>query len=361
MADSKVVEEFVDNSAPSGMDAAAADVIAQIEAEFAAEDLQALPDPAPEQAGTEDQTQEPAEVEAAGEGDQVAEVPAPEETDRGLERLVAREVELRTKEKAFEEREARVKSVEAENAQLREQLGKLPTDLIEDLRIRPLEAIEQAGHDPDHVVRLILAAKMVREGRPVPPELKQALREAEYDQKFKAQQRELHEMKQQRAMMEFVSKVEREAQEYVSQMQKASGELKGISKDAPTVAKVATANPQRVYSEIMDEISRDARARAQEPNAQLITYDEAARRVEKRWAEMATLLGASPGSNASTTAGDTKSTSPANGASTKNKAPATPKPLTQTKPKTQNELEEEAIQAGMAEFKRAELAKRPRA
>lgn len=341
-----VVEEFVDNSAGDPTDALAADVISQIETEYADAALEALPDGEAEVVAEEtaEPTQEVSTEEATEEG----------ETDRGLERLVAREVALREAETSLKAREAKATELEKENASLKEQLSTVPTNFIDELRFRPMEALEAAGHDPDHVVRLILAAKMQKDGKPVPSELRNAIRDADYDYKLKTQERKLADIEQQRASATFVAKVESDAREYVT---------KGISKDAPTVVQVAKANPDRVFNEILDEIGRDARSRAQEPGAQLIPFDEAARRVEKRWAEMKSLFGASSEKEASTSAGEKKSTSPAPGASTKqNTAPrgTTPptKPLIKAKPKTQEELEKEGIDVAMAEYKRVEQAKR---
>lgn len=349
--DVEVVE--VDNSAPVDTLGPSDDLLAEIASEYnpdgdadagvvASEDNVAAPEMAAtdsDESGTgrsEEESAEPA-AESAGA----------DENDRGIERLVAREVELRQKEEAFKAREAKVTELEKENAALKAKVDSFPADFIEEMRLRPMEALEQQEIDPDHVVRLVLAAKMQKEGKPVPAELRQAIKEAEYDYKFRQQERELQQMKQQRAALEFASKVETDARQYVT---------KGISKDAPTVAQVAKANPERVYSEILDEISRDAAARAREPGAQLITFDEAARRVEKRWAEMRSLL--SPGTEASTIAGETKSTQPAPGASKTKPTPKAVKPLTKPTPKTEDELLKQAVAEAEQEYRRVELAKK---
>lgn len=342
-----VEEVVIDNSSPAP-ETVPDDLIAQISAEYNpdGDTTEAAADVAPAvdaETGTE-------EVQAQSEGEPAESESDDKEADRGIERLVAREVELRQKEEAFRAREAKVVELEKQNAELKAKVDAFPADFIEEMRFRPTEALEAAGHDPDHVVRLILAAKMQKEGKPVPPELRQAIRDAEYDYKFQKQERELQQMKHQRAALEFAAKVESDARQYVT---------KGISKDAPTVAQVAKANPDRVFSEILDEISRDAAARAREPGAQLISFDEASRRVEKRWSEFKSLL--NPGTEASTTAGETKSTKPAPGASkpTTPKAATPPsKPLTAPKPKTEDELLKLAIAEAEAEHKRATQVKR---
>lgn len=331
----QVEEVVVDNSAPI-IDGVPDDLIAQISAEFDGES------PSPEAEATAPPAEADAPVEEVTEEAPSEEAP---EADRGIERLVAREVELRQKEESFRAREAKVAELEKENVELKAKVDAFPSDFIEEMRFRPMEALEAAGHDPDHVVRLVLAAKMAKEGKQVPKELRDAIKEAEYDYKFRQQERELQQMKQQRAALEFATKVETDARQYVT---------KGISKDAPTVAQVAKANPDRVFSEILDEIGRDAQARAREPGAQLISFDEAARRVEKRWSDMRSLL-VSPENKASTTVAETKSTKPS-GAS----KPTTPpnKPLTKPVPKSEKDLLDAAIAEAIAEAKRMDQVKR---
>jgi len=343
----RVTEEFVDNSPEADP---AADVIAQIAAEFEAE-------AGAEDAGTAKAAADaPEGTEASAEDAEATETVATEPTeespaeDAGLERLVAREVALREKEAEFKAREAKFTEIEKENAALKEQVAKIPTDFIEEMRVRPWEALEAAGHDPDQVIRLCLAAKMTKEGKPLPAELSRAIKDAEAEYKQTSLEKRQAAFEQRVAAEAFAKKVESDALAYVK---------KGISKDAPTVASVAKANSERVYSEILDEVGRDAHARRGEPGAQLISFDEAARRVEKRWAEMKALFGSEA---ASTTVDEKKSTPSTTEASKKQttpKAAAAPKvPLTKPKAKTQKELEDEAVEAGLQEFKRAELARK---
>jgi hypothetical protein len=346
-------EVIVDNSAGvEETDALMESVIADVEQEFLDEDLAAMPDEAPEVDASE-QSEEP----AADEGEQPAEDAAPdEEADRGTERLVKREVELRLKEDALKAREAKLDATEQENAQLKQKLAdveaRIPTDFLDSLRANPWEALEGVGYDPEHIVRVVLAQKLQKQGKEVPKELREEIRAAEYDYKFKKQEQQLSQIEQQRHAAAFVAKVETEARQYIHAMTALKPEF---SKDAPTVAKVAKADPERVYAEIMDEIGRDANARSREPGAQLISYAEAARRVEKRWGAMKKLLSDNP-DNASTPADETKARSQQPGASTKQKPVA--KPLTPAKPKTQEELEIEGIEAALADYKRVEMAKR---
>lgn len=350
-----VVEEYVDNSAGEATDALMADVIAQVQAEWTEDGSEATPEevaaaPEGEEAPATEET--PAEEETGG-----AEETA-EETDRGTERLVQREVELRLKEEGLKTREAKLQSVEQENTQLRTQLAelqaKIPNDFFESLRSAPTETLRQQGYDPDHLVRVVLAEKLMKQGKEVPKELRDEIRAAEYEYKQKQLDQKHADLEQRIAATRFAEKVEGEARQYI----KAMSELKPeFSKDAPTVARVAKADPERVFAEIMDEINRDANARRREPGAQLISYAEAARRVEKRFGEMQRLFTGDPKANG-TIAAETKSTSAATGASSKTKTAV--KPLVKPRAKTNEELEKEGLEAALAEYKRVELAGRPK-
>lgn len=354
----KATEEFVDNSAVEPTDALMDDLIAEVESEYESEDLDALPDgetgeaqPAAEGEETpaEDEATEPATEDEPGEG---------EADDRSVARLVQREVELRAREEKVKGAEERATHLETENAQLKQQLedvsARIPEDFFDKLRANAWDTLEQNGVDPEHIVKVVLAQKLMKQNKDVPKELREAIRDAEVDYKFKSLEREKTQMRQQQAAQEFYSKVEREARQYINAMSELKTEF---SKDAPTVAKVAKANPERVFAEIMDEIGRDANAKKRVPNATLISYAEASRRVEKRWADDAKLFGsAAAPSEASTTAAETKERAQQTGASTTVKKPV--KPLTAPKAKTWAELEQEGLDAGLAEYKRAELARK---
>jgi hypothetical protein len=340
--------QYEDASAET--DAAAADVIAQIAEEWASDPADTADDGEATEGSSGEDGADP-EGDDTADAESTAEEPAAEE--RGIERLVAREVEVRAKEEALKAREARLSEVEAENATLRQQLSALPQDFIGDLGYQPYEAIQAAGHDPDHVIRLMLAKKFEKDGKPVPAELRNALDKANSSLETRRLRDEIREFKQQQAVAAFVAQVEAGARDYVS---------KGLSKDVPLVAKAAKANPDRVHREILDEIARDAQGRAgKDPNAALLTYEAAAARVEKRWAEMTSLFGESPA--ASTTAPETKSTQgaqkPQTPSTTKTKAAVAPtKPLMKSPPKTQEELEKQAIDEAMQEYRRLESAKK---
>lgn len=356
----KPQEVLVDNGpGVEETDALMADVIAEVESEWEDADLAALPDSAESSdESLEAPGEENGEAVEAGEGEPEPVEEDGDEDDRSIQRLVAREVELRQKEEKIAQREQHVSRLEQENQQLRqayeEMNSRIPADFMEDLRGQPRKALEAAGYDPDHLVRVILAEKLQAQGKEVPKELRDEIRAADQEYRYKKQEQKIAQLEQDRKGREFVAKVESEARQYIKGMTELKPEF---SKHAPTVAKVAKADPERVYAEIMDEISRDANARRREPNAQLISYAEASKRVEARWAQMAKLLGgAVPKDDASTTADEKTGTKSATGAS--NKKPIVKLPGARPVAKTQAQLEEEGLQEALAEYKRVETARR---
>lgn len=337
------VEEVVLDNGPSAADLEAEAAIAAIGEEFA-----------PIIAAEGDENGEPVADPETPELEAEANAPQPEPEDkpaddRGMERLVAREVELRAKEDAIKAREAKVSEYESRIKELEGRVAALPSDFVEQLATTPTAALKAAGHDPDQVMRLYLAEKLIAQGKPVPAELQSMIDKAEQKATVKRLEAQIAYNEQMRAAEAYFAKVDAGARQYVT---------KGISKDAPTVAEVAKANPDRVYNEILDEIARDAANRAGKDSGDVISYDEAAKRVEARWAEMRKLFGPAPA--ASTPAAEKKSTQVApKGASVT--PPKTPgKPLTIPKAKSEDDLLNEAISAGVSEFQRSETArKRP--
>jgi hypothetical protein len=338
MEDEQVVEEVVVDNGPSAEEIAAQEAIDAIGAEFAPK-IAAEPDPdAPEVEET------PAQVDA----------PPPEpETDtpdeRGLERLVAREVELREKEKAFEAERAQTDSYKARIAELEGQVAAFPKDLVTNIGVDPYGAFEAAGHDPDQVMRIFLAQKMRKQGKAVPQELQYEIDKAESRQRERALEDKFQRSEQAREAQAFAMRIENDAREYVKK-----GEF---SKDAPTIAELAKAYPDEAYGEILDEIARDAVHRSGKDRGSVISFEEAAKRAEKRLAHYKKLLGPRP--DASTNAATPKSTTVA----TKGASTTVPKkPLTVPKKVSDEDLLNQAINEGVSEFQRSEAArKRPTA
>lgn len=340
---------------PTELDKSAESLIKEMETEFDAANIDAqldehvAPEPAPEATatgGTQPDEKPVGEVKPEGVPNSV-EVP-------GLERVVAREVAIAAREKALEEKERAYGHLEARLKELEKRA--MPDDLALELEQRPLETLERLGINPDQVVRRAIAARL---GDKAPDELKREIHETqrdyEYRKELKALRDRLEAKERESALQEFYNKVSNGAREYVK-----TGT--GLSEKSPTVAMVAKSNPDRVYDEIMQEISWDAREKAQrDPNLPLLTYDEAVLRVEKRWADVRKALIPENTPAASTN----PPTKPELGAEKKTPATVmTPKPSigTVTPPdrplapwlQPKDALEEEGLKAALAEFRRAE-------
>lgn len=306
-----------------------------LDAELATLETSATSDPAVGDAPATGGEKAP-DVKAAPEGTK-----APE--DRGLERLVEREVALRTREQELVSREARIAELES-RLKASEERG-LPPELQGQFETDAEAALIALKQDPEMVVRQIIAKRMAeKNGGQMDPALRQTMEQAKITKKLRDLEAQLVERDRAAAARDFVARVEAAGREYVN---------KGIGEHAPTVATVAKANPERVYREIMQEISVDAREKAQGSGGDILTYDEAARRVEARWSEFKTIFapGAPP---ASPPASTTTSTTPA--PEVKPPTPASTKtPDRPIAPWLRNAAtEDEGIRAGLAEFKRVE-------
>lgn len=280
---------------------------------------------------------------------EVVDAATPEKTpaaeDRGMERLVAREVEFRAKAQDVEAKFARISEYETRIKDL--EARQLPDDLAFNLRTNPHATLESMGISPDDLVRRVIATRL---GDQVPEKLKEELHRDET-------QRQIHELRNQIAQRDaaaaartFVEQVNAGAREYVT---------KGVGEYAPTVAKVAKANPERVYSEILAEISADARSRAaREPNGDVLSYQEAAKRVEARWADLAGVFTPNP---ASTPAQAPTTTVPGAKNGNPPQQPSTPSikpPERPLAPWLQDKSGDDAgIKAGLMEYRRLQGTK----
>jgi hypothetical protein len=309
------------------------DVISQISNEW---DAQA--NPAPEGASesdvpTEGEPQEPAtdpanEQVAAGQEKPDEEDPA---VKRGLDRLVAREVEIQAKESRANAMIAQAQAM-MEKAKAFEGL-KPVAELKEMITHSPSEVLKALGADPQEAIKLILAEQM---GDKAPAELKEAIKDAAYRRKMAELERRLEEKTRSEQAVNYFNVVSQGAREYVKQ----------VGDSTPTVKLVAAANPDRVHSEIMEELQKDAQARVtQDPNADLITYEEAAKRVEARWASIREVI--QTNAQAATTNKTGAKTTPPTA-----KPPS--KPLAPWKNPTGKELENKGIEDAMKEFARLE-------
>jgi hypothetical protein len=265
---------------------------------------------------------------------------------RGMERLISREVSLQQKEAAFQVKEQRFQALEAELASLK---TKMPAkDMQEQLPHSPSEVIKSLGHDPATIVRVMIAEQLKAAGKPVPAELQADLDKAENTRRDFATRQEIAGL---RAQLEQSKRADEHATFFNTVALGAREYVKTVdSKAMPTLAEIATANPERAHREIMEEITNDARQRAAaDPNGQPLTYPEAAKRVEARLSELKGLFG------------------PMN-ANPKKPAPGKPTAPPQSKPparplkpweKKGDDLYSEGIKAAEREFYRQEeLSKR---
>jgi hypothetical protein len=322
---------------PTEIDSAVESFISGLEKEQDDAALAAMPESPPGEVA-------PQKTEAVTPPVGTPEAPKTTDVDRGLERLVQREMELKGREDAIKGRDAEFNQLRLRLQELESK--KLPDNVNNALSTDPDDVLRQLGHDPEQIVRLVLAKKM---GDKAPPELQRAIRDAQAQSEVKALRDQVMQFQRNQQAQQYVAGIEAGARTYISQ---------GVSKDAPTVAAVAKANPDRVHQEIMDEIGRDAREKStKEPGAPVLPYDEAARRVEKRWGEMKSLLGIGSTPASTDTTKTAQGTSPVT--STPPAKPATPpKPLQPWHTRNVDELQEQGIQAALAEFRRAESATR---
>lgn len=320
---------------PTALDREAEALIKATEAEF--DTLPPDPEPgdaapAPDSGGTA----EPGVAATAAE----PVVPAPDKSKpEAMSEFVAREIALFRREEALREKEAKFQTMEQELTALRSR--NLPEDVVEGLRYQTSKTLEALGIDPDFLVKQVLADRM---GDKAPEELRaevrDAAREYETNRKIRALETKLAEQERAERARAYFNQVQDGAREYLK--------APGVNEHAPTVAKVATANAELAFTEIMAEIQKDAEFKAmRDPNAPLITYDEAARRVEKRWSTYQKVFTPVPPTNdepkaPSTTAKETPK-APAT-------TPTTNRPLAPWLQRT--EIEEDGIKAAVAEYRR---------
>lgn len=319
---------------PTDIDLAVKDFIAEASKEFAYNE----PEP-------EIPTEPTAEVTTEQPNTAPVETPNPDPAERGLERLVAREVELRERETRLAGTE---KEVEALRAHIRDlESRQISEDILNQIKLSPSSGLRALGLDPDEVVRSALVEKLGDKAND--PEIKEMMERNRLRREMEALKGQIQAQERQRAAQEYFSKVASGANEYARNHD-------GLGKHAPTVAAVAKTNPDHVYAEIMEEITRDAAVRAaREPNGDVISYEEAANRVEKRWSAMKKLLvpGQEPG-NPVTTPPGAASTQPKTSVEAKVTPPSTVKPPDKPiAPWLQKNLDnEEAIRLAIAEYNR---------
>lgn len=289
-------------------------------------------------------------------GESLAPAPTPEvpqedenaAVSRGLERLVAREVELRAREDRLKGAESEVEALRARVREL-EPLALSP-DLLAQIKLSPTSGLRTLGLDPDEVIRTALMEKI---GDKATPEMRDMLERNSTKRELAQLRAQIQEAERARAAQAYFDRIAAGAQDHVRN-------LDGLSKHAPTVAHVAKSDPGRVFSEIMEEIQRDAQVRAKtEPHADVISYEEASKRVEARWGALKAMLGAGvvvDPSNASTPANKTVEAAVQKPNSPPNTVKPPERPLA---PWLQgSKSEEDGLRAAIDEWRRAESARK---
>jgi hypothetical protein len=235
------------------------------------------PEPEPE-------TEEPQEEETEsteGALDTVAkEEPDDPAIERGVSRLVTRELAAKEREAAAD---ARAKAAEAAIAELKSLKGlKSSREQADRMAIDPVGVMKEWGHDPETIIRLALAQQLEATGQEVPTKLQEFVRDAGTKRELATLRSQLAAQERARAAQDYFNTVSNGAREYVT---------KSVGDSTPTVARAAKANPERVHREIMDEIVRDSNTRAaQDPDGDPMSYADAAKAVEARWVELKKLL-----------------------------------------------------------------------
>lgn len=321
---------------PTELDNQVADFIADVAKEFAAEADAPAEAPTPK-------------LEAP-------ETPGPQEntvadpTDRGLERLVAREVDLRERETKLNAAQEEIKALRSRLAELEPRA--IAPELLDKIKLSPADGLRAIGLDPDEVVRTALMEKLGDKANT--PEMKEMMERVRLRKEMEALRAQVQLAERKQAAQEYYNQVNTAARQYVSN-------IDGYSKQAPTVAQVAKSNPDRVHAEIMEEITRDAAYRAAtEPNGDVISYQEAAQRVEKRWGAMKALLGGNSVDTGTPAASTPAVKTVEQTASAPKTPPATPKPPDRPlAPWLQrHQTEEEALNDAILEYRRLEHSKK---
>lgn len=312
------------------------DVISQIDEEYTPDPLEG------DEGATVDETPQ-AEVPAE---------PTPDKEDptvaRGVERLVQREIALQQREQVFQAALTQYDSMKAELAQFRAKPA--VSSALEQLPHSPSEAIKALGHDPAHVVRLMIAEQLRAEGKEVPVALREALQEAEGRRRDSLTNNKIKELEEKLAQKEAAQTssmhfngITAGAHEYIKAFAKPDVAQKA-GKEMPEVARLAAASPDVLHNEIMEEIVKDARARsAADPNGAPLTYEQAAKLVEAKLARYKSLFG------------PTQNAQPTKQAQGRNAPPQTKPPVAPLKPwqTAGNELEN-ALKDAEREFYRSE-------
>lgn len=268
---------------------------------------------------------------------------------RGLDRLVAREVELQRKDADIRARESQVAVMEREIAQLKTKNYGVD-DFAQLVSLDPGEALQRLGVNPDHVINLYLAKKM---GDKAPPELRQALQKAEDDKRFRELENKLAARDHQVQYADSQRQTAEEVRAYVS------GDLNGI---APNVAARLKSKPAALEKALLEEIRLDAverLTRGEARDARVISAQEALIRLEKRLVDFLD----DPSTTPAVVPANTTDSKVTQGTNARQGEAAKPpvknrRPLRPWQAQDQADIEDAGIRAAVGEYRRSESARR---
>jgi hypothetical protein len=179
-----------------------------------------------------------------------------------------------------------------------DQAPELTVAEIQDLmRVNPLEAYKRLGVNQADVARLALASAL---GDKAPPEIRQNAEKARLQHEVNQLKSQLTELKEALQTKDQTTQAQAQQTTFVKQVRDGLEQYvkKDISKHA-NVAVAFKADPAGVTEDIWQEIAKDAHAKTEAArqgrgpaNAPLLSYEEAAKRVEENYVKLRKKLGA---------------------------------------------------------------------
>ena len=205
------------------------------------------------------------------EVDEEDEEPAKPATNTELEKLTAAEAASR---KALEELRASQKEFESKKANYidRTQLSKMD----------PLDFMKLSGHPVEFVTKLLVAEQMKAAGKAVPETIQKELSDYYNKQDLRKLEARLAEKEQAETAATYYNKISSDARSYVAGLDEKAAPNVFMFKDIPDF----------LHTEVLGELQRDAQEKVArgEHNAELMSFPEALKAVEARFAPLVTAI-----------------------------------------------------------------------
>ena len=200
-----------------------------------------------------------------------AEEPEKPATNTELEKLTAAEAASR---KALEELRASQKEFESKKANYidRAQLSKMD----------PLDFMKLSGHPVEFVTKLLVAEQMKAAGKAVPETIQKELSDYYNKQDLRKLEARLAEKEQAETAATYYNKISSDARSYVAGLDEKAAPNVFMFKDIPDF----------LHTEVLGELQRDAQEKVArgEHNAELMSFPEALKAVEARFAPLVTAI-----------------------------------------------------------------------